>query len=352
MYVFDLGHLPGQQSMLVFHALARLGVEGLSVVSPASPLVSIGYFQDADKEVDLAYCREADIPPMRREIGGGATYLDADQIFYQLILRKDNPLARGSIASLYERFSRAPVETYGAFGIKTQFRPVNDIVTDEGRKIAGEGAGDIGPCMVFVGGILLDFDYTAMARVLRVPDEKFRDKVFKTMQENLTTMRRELGQVPPRQEVVEVLTRSFEKIVGKLERGALTQQCHALIGRLNQEFNQESFLLKKTPKRPSGVRIRHGVEVLFSTHKARGGLIRTYQEVSDRKLDSIGLSGDFTMLPSGGLASLEESLRGSQRAPSQLSDRVRQFYERTAAESPGVSVEDWVTAVEKAETAA
>jgi lipoate-protein ligase A len=352
MYLFDLGHLPGQQSMLVFHALARLGVEGLSVVSPASPLVSIGYFQDAEREVDLAYCREAGIPPMRREIGGGATYLDANQIFYQLILRKNNPLARGSIASLYERFSEAPVETYGAFGIKTRFRPVNDIVTEEGRKIAGEGAGDIGPCMVFVGGILLDFDYATMARVLRVPDEKFRDKVFKTMQENLTTMRRELGEAPARQDVVEALARSFERIIGKLERGALTEQSQTLISRLDQEFSKRSFLLKKTPKRPTGVRIRHGVEVLFGTHKAPGGLIRTYQEVSERKLDTIGLSGDFTMYPSEGLDSLEQSLRGSPRAPRQLSNRVQEFYERTGAESPGVSIEDWVEAVEKAERAA
>jgi len=28
---------------------------------------------------------------MRREVGGGATYLDENQIFYQLIWKKDNP---------------------------------------------------------------------------------------------------------------------------------------------------------------------------------------------------------------------------------------------------------------------
>lgn len=349
MYVFDLGHLPGQQSMLVFHALARLGAEGLCVVSPASPLVSIGYFQDAEKEVDLAYCAEAGIPPMRREIGGGATYLDANQIFYQLILRKDNPLAFGSIASLYERFSRAPVETYGAFGIKTTFRPVNDIVTEEGRKIAGEGAGDIGQCMVFVGGILLDFDFQTMARVLRVPDEKFRDKVYKTMQENLSTMRRELGEIPPRHEVVQALISSFEKITGRLTDTTLTSESRALIGRLDHEFNRPGFLLKKTPKRGAGVRIRHGVEVLFGTHKAPGGLIRSYQEVKERKLDQIGLSGDFTMFPRDNLDALERSLRGSPRAPEQVEDRVARFYEQTDTQSPGVAIADWVQAVEKAQ---
>jgi lipoate-protein ligase A len=349
MYLFDLGYLPGQQSMLVFHALARLGVEGLSIVSPASPLVSIGYFQDAGKEVDLAYCRDAGIPPMRREIGGGATYLDADQIFYQLILRKDNPLAHGSVASLYERFSQAPVETYAEFGIKTAFRPVNDIVTSEGRKIAGEGAGDIGECMVFVGGILLDFDYETMAHVLKVPDEKFRDKVYKTMQENLTTMRQELGEAPPRQDVVKALIQSFEKITGRLTGSDLTSEGRALIGELDHEFNRADFLLKKTPKRADGVRIRHGVEVLFGTHKAPGGLIRSYQEVKEQRLDTIGLSGDFTVFPRDSLEELERSLRGSPRAAKQVEDRIARFYEQTDTQSPGVTVDDWVQAVEKAQ---
>jgi len=88
MLLFDLGKLPGQQSMLIFHALAGLGIEALVIVSPKIPLVSIGYFQDAEQEVDLPYCRESGIPFMRREVGGGATYLDENQVFYQLIWRK------------------------------------------------------------------------------------------------------------------------------------------------------------------------------------------------------------------------------------------------------------------------
>jgi lipoate-protein ligase A len=117
---------------------------------------------------------------MRREVGGGATYLDENQIFYQLIWKKDNPKFPKAIDEIYPWFSQAPVETYGAFGIEAEFRVVNDILTRGGRKIAGEGGGNIGDCMVFVGGILLDFDYRAMSRILKVPDEKFRDKVYKT----------------------------------------------------------------------------------------------------------------------------------------------------------------------------
>ena len=143
MYVFDLGKLPGQQSMLIFHALARMGIEALVIVSPKVPLVSIGYFQDAGQEVDLQYCKGSKIPFMRREVGGGATYLDENQIFYQLIWKKDNPTFPRAIDEIYPWFSQAPVETYRAFGIEAEFRVVNDIITRGGKKIAGEGGGNI-----------------------------------------------------------------------------------------------------------------------------------------------------------------------------------------------------------------
>jgi len=56
--------------MLIFHALAKMGREALILVSPAQRIVSIGYFQDADKVVDLEYCQKSGISVMRREIGG------------------------------------------------------------------------------------------------------------------------------------------------------------------------------------------------------------------------------------------------------------------------------------------
>src|SRR4030067_1944981 len=110
MFLFDLGRLPGQQSMLVFHALARMGIEALVIVSPQSPLVSIGYFQDVEQEGDLQYCKKSGIPFMRREEGGGATYLDENQVFYQLIWKKDNPAFPKIIQEIYPWVSAAAVE--------------------------------------------------------------------------------------------------------------------------------------------------------------------------------------------------------------------------------------------------
>ena len=345
MFLFDLGKLSGQQSMLTFHALARLGIEALVIVSPKTPLVSVGYFQDAEREVDLQYCKETGIPFMRREVGGGATYLDENQIFYQLIWRKDNPKSPKAIQDIYPWFSEAPVETYRAFGIQAEFRAINDLITKEGRKIAGEGGGNIGDCMVFVGGILLDFDYKSMSRILKVPDEKFRDKVFKTMEENLTTMKKELGRIPSREEVVAILKEKFEKRIGKLEPASLNSEIFEKMNQLESWMTSEEFLFQKTPRVPTGVKIREGVEVLYGLHKARGGLIRTAEEISGGKIEDITISGDFTFYPKESLTGLEESLEKVPLKEDQIIERVETFYEEKGVESPGVESKDFASTI-------
>lgn len=345
MYLFDVGKLPGQQSMLIFHALARMGMEALVIVSPKSPLASIGYFQDAVREIDLSFCREHGIPFMRREVGGGATYLDENQIFYQLIWKRSNPRLPFQMRQIFERLSIPACETYKEFGIDASFREENDIVTPGGKKIAGEGGGDIGDCMVFVGGILLDFDYETMAKILKVPDEKFRDKVYKTMEENLTTMKRELGAAPPREEVVRTLIRQYEKLLGRLQPAELNNRLVERMRTLEKRFTSNQFLYKKTPRKPKGVKIKGGLEIRYGIHKAKGGLIRTVEEVKRESINEIRISGDFQFYPKDDLASLELELRMTDFEEERVCGKIQQFYEVNRIQAPGVMPEDFTAAI-------
>jgi len=67
------------------------------------------------------------------------TFLDENQIFYQLIWKKDNPKFPRAIDEIYPVL-QAPVETYRAFGIETEFRVVNDIITKGGKRSQGKVA--------------------------------------------------------------------------------------------------------------------------------------------------------------------------------------------------------------------
>jgi lipoate-protein ligase A len=98
-YILDL--VSWQDSQALYHAAAHMGREALFILRPATPYVCIGYHQDAEQEIDLEFARANAIPIIRREVGGGAVYLDSGQLFYQLILHEDRTVVPSS--SLSER---------------------------------------------------------------------------------------------------------------------------------------------------------------------------------------------------------------------------------------------------------
>lgn len=343
MHLYDLGSVPWADSQLIYHALPRLGREALVLLSPASPYVCIGYHQDLEKEVDVEFCRANHIPIFRREVGGGAVYLDGDQLFYQLVIHKDNLLAPADKASFYRKFLQAPIETYQEIGIPAEYKPVNDIVARK-RKISGNGAGEIGEYLVLVGNLILDFNYEMMSRVLRVPDEKFRDKVYKSMRENLTTIKRELGEVPPREPLTTSLASNFERILGPLPRAEMDEELQGEVAKLAPEFLKEEWLYK-VGRRMEGrkVRIAAGVDVKHLLHKAPGGLIRGDVEVTDGVITSLALSGDFFFYPADRLTELSETVIGKKEA--EVEETIAEFYRKHSIESPGVEPADFAKVV-------
>ena len=165
--LLDLGAVSPLRSQTVYHAVASaLNDESPStiiLVTSDRPYVCIGYHQELDKEVDVDYCREAGLPVYRREVGGGAVYLDSNQLFAQWVFRPD--ALPQSLEDRYALYVRPLVETYQSLGVPAYYRPVNDIHV-AGKKIGGTGAARIGPAEVLVGSIMFDFDKAAMARVL------------------------------------------------------------------------------------------------------------------------------------------------------------------------------------------
>jgi lipoate-protein ligase A len=345
MYLFDLGDRKWDESMLIFHALARMGVEAIDIVSPMEPFISIGYFQDAKKEVDLEYCKKKRLPVFRREVGGGTVYLDRNQIFYHVIWNRNNPHFPRIMKDIYEHLTIPPIETYGEFGIKTKFRTVNDIITEEGRKIAGLGGADIADSMAFVGSVILDFDYETMSHAIKVPDEKFRDKIFKSMKENVTSMKRELGTIPPRTDIIKVLKEKFENHLGKLELVELNDDIIKKMKEIATWLNSPEFLFRKTPRIPEGVKIKEGVDILYKMYKAKGGLIRSTQEVEKRKLKDISISGDFTLYPKTELDAMENDLKETDRKKKDIKNKIEKLYDKKKIDTPGVTPEDFTKAI-------
>ena len=343
MNLYTLGAVPWLESQLVYHALPRLGMEGLILLSPASAYVCIGYHQDAEQEVDLGYCRAQGIPVFRREVGGGAVYLDGQQIFYQLVLSREHPLAQGTKEAFYRRLLAPVVAVCHDLRLEATYKPVNDILV-AGRKISGNGAGEIAGSVVLVGNLLLDFDYDTMVRVLRVPDVKFRDHVHRSLRDNLTTLRRELQPTPTMAQLQELLVRRFDEVLGPLEPRPLPPAVYEETGRLREELTAEAWLLRRG-RRQAGrrVRIAAGREVIQRAHKAPGGLIRATVELDAGRFVAVDISGDFFFFPPNQLDALASSLIGTSCQAAEAT--IAAFYAQAGVESPGVTPADLARAL-------
>jgi lipoate---protein ligase len=344
MKLYRLETVPWEDSQLLYHSLPRVDREGVILCSPATNYVCIGYFQDVEQEVDVPFCRENGIPLFRREVGGGATYLDGEQLFFQLIIHRDNPMLPGSKITFYRKFLQAPIESYRALGIPAEYREVNDIVANQ-RKVSGCGAGEIGDYYVLVGNLIVDFDYKMMSRVLKVPDEKFRDKIYKTIYENLSTVKREIEQVPSRDELWSLMADKFIEMLGPMDVVTnVDTEWRAKTDELAARFIADEWLYqKRRPRADREVKIRAGLHVRQKMHKAPGGLIRATTEVQDDAVAAVSLSGDFFFFPEEKLADLETALEGTP--VEEVEQAIARFYEEHGIESPGVTPADFAQAI-------
>ena len=351
MDLYNLGTVSWLDSQLFYHALAYLGREGLILLQPGSPYVCLGYHQDAVQEVEMDFLKQHDIPVFRREVGGGAVYLDRGQLFYQLVLRADRPDVPAVKDAFYRKFLGPVVETFRDFGVDAAFKPVNDIIVG-GRKISGNGAAEINGMMILVGNFLIDFNYEMMAKSLRVPDEKFRDKVQKSMQEALTTMTRERGTPSGIEELSAQVAKRYSALLGELTPRAIDDAIRVEADRLwHEQFNTPSWLTANDRRSPDlrSVRIAEGVRVVQRAYKAPGGLIRATAVERDGALTDVHLSGDFFLFPAASLPELEAALEGVSAQTGAVETRILAFYEDHHVEAPGVTPADFAAALIEAD---
>jgi len=94
-----------------------------------------------------------------------------------------------------------------------------------GKKIKGNGSSVNSSTSIMVRNVILDMNYDMMARVLRVPDEKFLDKMAKSMRDWVSRLKGELLNPPDGEEVKQVYVKAFQEFLGvKLTKVEPTQE--------------------------------------------------------------------------------------------------------------------------------
>ncbi len=206
-------HRKASENMAIDESVLRhrfeTGVNTLRFFGWDPSAISIGYFQGLEQEVDTEACNERGIDVVRRITGGGAVYHDfAGEVTYSIVMPQDDPLVKGlDILGSYEVLCAGLVDGLARLGITAEFKPVNDIIAN-GRKISGNAQTRRAGCILQHGTVLVDVDPDLMFTLLRVPDEKIRDKMIAAVKDRVTSIRHEVGDVE-RRAVVNALTEGF-----------------------------------------------------------------------------------------------------------------------------------------------
>lgn len=148
--------------------------------------VSIGYFQSLESEVNLEQCKLSNVDFIRRRTGGGAVYHDqTGEITYSVI--GDLKFFPTGIIDSYKLICGWIVDSLGILGINAEFKPINDIITN-GKKISGNAQTRRNGVLLQHGTILYSVDVDKMFSLLKVPDEKIKDKLIANVKERVTSV--------------------------------------------------------------------------------------------------------------------------------------------------------------------
>ncbi len=194
--------------------------------------LTIGYFQNLKKEVDIEKAKESGVGIVRRYTGGGAVFHDKELTYSLAISEKDVPQ---DVIESYKTICGAIIKGLDMVGVHSEFKPINDIVVNN-KKISGNAQTRKEGIVLQHGTILIDVDVKKMFSLLKVPDEKIKDKMIKTAEERLTSLAKELDRNVTVSELRRAMIQGFENVFQvKFEESELTVEELRLAEKLCKE---------------------------------------------------------------------------------------------------------------------
>ena len=190
--ILNLGLVPSLDSQAIYHAVAasmnEASPDTVILCRPKDPYFCIGHHQNVRHVLNQSVRESLGYPVMRRRLGGGVTYLDSQQLFYQCIFHRSRSPAIPWM--VYRERLAQPISLLNRIGVQAQLRYINEIEI-AGRRIAGIGGGLVGEASVVVGNVLNDFEYRIMSDIIHAPCLEFRRLALSALLDRITTLKRE-----------------------------------------------------------------------------------------------------------------------------------------------------------------
>ena len=122
------------------------------------PCAVVGKFQNPYEELSLTACRDAHIPIVRRNSGGGTGYHDRGNLNYTVLTD------RGTDFPDYERFLTPIIRMLRGYGLNAQISDTSAMTVD-GKKFSGNAQSNRKNRIMHHGTLLFDTDLDALSRL-------------------------------------------------------------------------------------------------------------------------------------------------------------------------------------------
>lgn len=226
------------------------------------PAVSIGYFQQIDRDIDLSACRKRSVELVRRPTGGKAVF-HGDDLTYAVVGRERRDGFPADILGTYQRISHCLIRGLCDLGVEARMaedgRKLPEMSADaacfsapsryellvKGRKICGSAQVRSRGAFLQHGSLLLDFDPLRASEIL-LPHQDNRDRQILHLRKSVTSLRQQGVTFPDMETLCRIMKTGFEAVLGvHLVEGTLTPEEEALKGRLlKDKYTNDQWNLK------------------------------------------------------------------------------------------------------------
>ena len=197
------------------------------------PEVVIGRFQSVDNEVDEESAGEMGVEIIRRTTGGGAMFVEPENIITYSIYAPLELVAGMSTVESYAFLDGWVVEALRSLGIDAYYEPINDISSANG-KIGGAAQARSHGAVLHHTTMSYDIDAAKMLRVLRTGQEKISDKAISSAEKRVGPIKRQTDL--PREEVIKRMIETFDRQTGgRLEEDSISPEEMAEAGDLTRD---------------------------------------------------------------------------------------------------------------------
>jgi len=306
------------------------------------PVALVGRHQATRQEVRVDFCKANGVEVGRRITGGGAIFLDENQLGWAIICKRSS-LGGGALGDVTKKICEAAAAGLSKLGVEARYRPRNDIEV-AGRKISGTGGFFDGDTLIYQGTVIGDLNPDIMFGVLNVPREKLEKRSLDAASLRVTSLKEELGTAPDWERVKDALAEAFGENLGlQLQWGKAseTEEARARAS-YEEEIGTDEFVYEiDDPARDAGVRT--GVAT------GAGGTVKAHVRMegpNDHRIREVLITGDFFVTPPRLVLDLEAALRGAE--PSAISERVDAFFRDADVGLLSIAPADFAAAVSDA----